>query len=74
MTKLENKVDQSQKNNTSKSCKSSWKLNGIVYHGCSNDAVEGICLCAVEVDPATKELTHWRPCWLDECSPDSDVD
>ena len=54
----------------SKNCLSSWKLNGNTYHGCSKDAVQGNCLCAVVIDPTTKELTHWKECWAKECTLD----
>ena len=51
----------------SKPCKSSWKLNGETYHFCTKFAVKGKCLCAVEIEPKTRELTHWKICETHVC-------
>ena len=51
----------------SKPCISSWKLNGQTFHFCSKFAVEGTCLCAVEIESKTRELTHWRKCETNLC-------
>lgn len=63
-----------QINTESKSCNSSWKLNGMIYHGCTTEAIDGACICAVEIESTTKELTHWRRCWPQECLQDDEID
>jgi hypothetical protein len=35
-------------------CKSTWKLNGNTFHNCTNEAIRGKCICAIEIEPSTR--------------------
>ena len=53
---------------SSNDCKSSWRLNGVLYNNCTDLAEPGMCLCATQIDNiVSKELTRWRYCSKREC-------